>query len=44
MLLMNFFNPSEIESSLGDEKSKQIVDAFNGIIQALEEKQEVSFR
>jgi hypothetical protein len=32
MLAMNYMNPSDIESSLGTEKSKPIIDALHYII------------
>jgi len=41
MLLMNFINQSDIESSLGTEKSKPIVDAFNKIAQEMKENKNV---
>jgi len=41
MLVMNYINPSEIESSLGIERSKPIIDAFNNIVQVLKENQDV---
>jgi peptidoglycan hydrolase CwlO-like protein len=41
MLVMNCINPSEIESSLGAEKSKPIVDAFNHIAEVLKENQDI---
>ena len=36
MLVMNFINPSEIESTFGVEKSEPIIKAFNGVCQQLE--------
>jgi chromosome segregation ATPase len=41
MLVMNCINPSEIESSLGSEKSKPIVDAFNHIAEVLKGNQDI---
>jgi outer membrane murein-binding lipoprotein Lpp len=41
MILLSFINPSDIETSLGKEKSKPIVDAFNTIAQNLEKNQNV---
>ena len=41
MLLMNYINQAEIESSLGTERSKPIVDAFNKIAQEMKENKNV---
>jgi hypothetical protein len=40
MLVMNYMNPSDIESSLGTEKSKPIIDALHNIAQVVKENQD----
>jgi outer membrane murein-binding lipoprotein Lpp len=41
MLVMNYINQSDIESSLGTEKSKPIIDALHNIAQVVKENQDV---